>query len=192
MLKYLSDFVSHKKLNKIHLLGNSLGGHIGLIFTLKHQEKVSSLTLTGSSGLFESAMGTTFPKRGDISFIRQKAIDTFYDSAMVTPELVDELYATINDRNKALHIVMMSKSAVRNNLRDELHKIYIPTLLIWGRQDQITPPFVAEEFNQLIRSSKLVWVDKCGHAPMMEHVQTFNSILENFLNEITKVYSLSN
>ncbi len=191
MLKYLSDFVAHKKLNKMHLLGNSLGGHIGLMFTLKYQEKISSLTLTGSSGLYENAMGNSFPKRGDISFIRNKALETFYDPAMVTTELVDELYATINDRNKALHIVMMSKSAVRNNLRDELYKIYVPTLLIWGKQDPITPPFVAEQFNQLIKSSKLVWIDKCCHAPMMEHTQTFNSTLEDFLNEITATYSFS-
>lgn len=192
MLKYLSDFIAHKKLNKFHLLGNSLGGHIGLMFTLRNQEKVTSLTLTGSSGLYENAMGTTFPKRGDISFIRKKAEDTFYDSGLATPELVADLYATINDRNKALHIVMMSKSAVRHNLREELHKIYVPTLLIWGRQDAVTPPFVAEQFNQLIKSSKLVWVDKCGHAPMMEHAKTFNKILEDFLNEITAIYSFAN
>lgn len=191
MLRYLSDFIAYKNLSKIHLLGNSLGGHIALMFALKYQQKVSSLTLTGSSGLYENAMGNTFPKRGDRDFIKNKAEVTFYDSAMATTEVVDELYKIINDRSKALHIIMMSKSAVRNNLRDELHKIYVPVLLIWGRQDNITPPFVAEQFNELIKSSRLVWIDKCGHAPMMEHPETFNTILENFLNEITATYSFS-
>jgi 2-hydroxy-6-oxonona-2,4-dienedioate hydrolase len=101
--------------------------------------------------------------------------------------LIDEIFATVNDRGKALRIVMTSKSAVRNNLSDRLHEIKCPTLLIWGRNDSVTPPFVGEKFHELIQGSQLVWVEECGHAPMMEHPDRFNEILEGFLSDIIVV-----
>ena len=53
--------------------------------------------------------------------------------------------------------------------------------LIWGKQDNITPPHVAEEFHELLPDSKLYWIDKCGHAPMMEQPLEFNKILNDYL-----------
>lgn len=184
LLKYLEDFIVYKNYSKVHLVGNSLGGHVGLMYVLANQERVASLTLTGSSGLYESAMGNTFPKRGDFEFIKKKTQETFYSPDTATDALIDEIFSTVNDREKALRIVMTSKSAVRNNLSDELHKITVPVLLIWGKQDGVTPPFVGEKFNELIAGSRLVWVDECGHAPMMEHPHQFNNILETFLHDI--------
>ncbi len=184
LVEHLADFIQFKGFQKVHLIGNSLGGHVGLLYTLLHQEQVRSLTLTGSSGLYESAMGNTFPKRGDYEFIRKKTAETFYNPDIATEELIEEIYNTVNDRNKAIRIIATSKSAVRHNLSDKLHQIKIPTLLIWGKQDNVTPPFVGEKFHELIIGSKLVWVDQCGHAPMMEHPALFNTILEQFLNEV--------
>lgn len=180
----LSQFISFKGYEGVHLLGNSLGGHIALLYALAYPEKVASITLTGSSGLFESAMGSTFPKRGDYDYIRKKTEDTFYDPHTATKELVDEVFDIVNDRNKGLRVIITAKSAVRQNLRDKLHMVKAPTLLIWGKQDRVTPPFVAEEFHMLIERSKLHFIDKCGHAPMMEHPEEFNKILEHFLVEI--------
>ncbi len=180
----LSQFITYKDYECVHLLGNSLGGHIALLYALAYPEKVASITLTGSSGLFESAMGSTFPKRGDYDYIRKKTEDTFYDPRTATKELVDEVFDIVNDRNKGLRVIITAKSAVRQNLRDKLHMIKAPTLLIWGKQDKVTPPFVAEEFHKLIEHSRLHFIDKCGHAPMMEHPEKFNKILEQFLIEI--------
>lgn len=180
----LSQFITYKGYESVHLLGNSLGGHIALLYALAYPEKVASITLTGSSGLFESAMGSTFPKRGDYDYIRKKTEDTFYDPRTATKELVDEVFDIVNDRNKGLRVIITAKSAVRQNLRDKLHMIKAPTLLIWGKQDKVTPPFVAEEFHKLIEHSRLHFIDKCGHAPMMEHPEKFNKILEQFLIEI--------
>ena len=129
LVDYVAEFVKYKNYNAVNVLGNSLGGHIGLLYTLAHQDKVSSLILTGSSGLFESGMGNTFPKRGDYEFIKKKAEDTFYDPAIATKELIDELYNVVNDRNKAIRIVATAKSAIRHNLGDKLHLIKIPVLL---------------------------------------------------------------
>jgi len=185
LVDYVADFVNFKGLGKIHLLGNSLGGHIALLYSLVHPQKVASITLTGSSGLFESAMGTSFPKRGDYDFIRKKTESTFYDPKVASKALVDEVFDIINDRNKAIRVIATAKSAVRHNLGDKLHQITLPTLLIWGKQDQITPPFVGEKFSELLENSRLIFVDECGHAPMMEHPDTFNRHLESFLDEVT-------
>ena len=189
LLGFVEEFVAYKGYKRVHLIGNSLGGHLALMYVLKNPAGSASLTLTGSSGLYESAMGTTFPKRGDYEFIKKKTQETFFSPEMASQELIDEIFATVNDRGKALRIVMTSKSAVRNNLSDRLHEIKCPTLLIWGRNDSVTPPFVGEKFHELISHSQLVWVEECGHAPMMEHPDTFNDILERFFLEIINVHN---
>jgi 2-hydroxy-6-oxonona-2,4-dienedioate hydrolase len=184
LVEYVEDFIDYKFFNKVHILGNSLGGHIGQLYTLKHPDKVESLILAGSSGLFESAMGTTFPKRGDYEYMKQKAESVFYDPAIATKELVDSVYQTVNDLKRAMCVVAIAKSAVRHNLEDSLHKILVPTLLVWGVQDAVTPLWVGEKFHELIPNSELVMVEKCGHAPMMERPDFFNSALEDFLHRV--------
>lgn len=181
--KFLHKFIEHKDYKNIHLLGNSLGGHVALVHVLKHPERIKSLTLTGSSGLFENGMGDTYPKRGDYEFIRKKTEVTFYDPKVATKELVDEVFEIVNNRLKAIKIIALAKSAIRNNLGEELNQIKLPTLLIWGNNDTITPPFVAREFNKLIPNSELHFIDKCGHAPMMEVPEEFNRILLSFLQK---------
>jgi len=181
LAKYVQKFIEARNYGKVHLLGNSLGGHVGLVYVLKHPENVKTVILTGSSGLFENGMGETYPKRGDYDFIRKKTELTFYDPAVATKELVDEVFGIVNNRLKALKIITLAKSAIRHNLGDELKDIKVPTCLIWGKNDTITPPMVAEEFHKLLPNSELHWIDKCGHAPMMEVPGEFNEILGQFL-----------
>ncbi len=183
MAHFLRDFINHKKWDKVHLLGNSLGGHVALIYTKEHPEKVSSLILTASSGLYENAFGSSFPRREDKEFIRKKVAVTFYDPKYATDELVDECFEIVNDRNRVLRILALAKSAIRHNMAKDLPNMKMPACLIWGKNDTITPPEVAEEFNQLLPNSTLYWVDECGHAPMMEHPQLFNQLLDNWMTE---------
>ncbi len=183
LAKYVQKFLETRNLNRFHLLGNSLGGHVGLVYTLKNQDKVASLTLTGSSGLFENGMGETYPKRGDYEYIRKKTELTFYDPKIATTELVDEVFSIVNNRIKALKIITLARSAIKHNLGNELQEIKVPTCLVWGRNDTITPPMVAEEFLKLMPHSELHWIDKCGHAPMMEVPIEFNQILQGFLQK---------
>ena len=182
--KFVNRFIDHRKYNNIHLLGNSLGGHVGLVHILRHPEKIKSLILTGSSGLFENGMGDTYPKRGDKEYIRNKTAFTFYDPAMATDELVEEVFEITNNRMKVIKIIALAKSAIRNNLGEELKAIKQPTCLIWGNNDNVTPPFVGEEFHKLIPNSELHFIDKCGHAPMMEVPDEFNQILSNFISKL--------
>ncbi len=184
--KYINKFIEKKGYLNYHLLGNSLGGHIALVHILKHPENVKSLILTGSSGLYESGMGDSYPRRSDYDFIKKKTELTFYDPSNATPALVDEVYEICNNRLRLLRILALAKSAIRNNLGEELEQIKQPTLLVWGNQDTVTPPFVAHEFNKLIPNSELKFIDKCGHAPMMEQPAEFNRILEEFLAKIKK------
>jgi pimeloyl-ACP methyl ester carboxylesterase len=182
--KFVNRFVEHRKYEGIHLMGNSLGGHVALVHILKNPERIRSLILTGSSGLFENGMGDTYPKRGDKEYIRNKTALTFYDPALATDELVNEVFEITNNRLKVIKIIALAKSAIRNNLGEELNQVKQPTCLIWGNNDTITPPFVAKEFNRLIPNSELHFIDKCGHAPMMERPEEFNRILDGFLSKL--------
>jgi pimeloyl-ACP methyl ester carboxylesterase len=144
---------------------------------------VKALVLTGSSGLYENAFGGSFPRRESYDFIKEKVEFTFHDPAIATKELVDEVYQIVNDRVKVIKILAMAKSAIRHNMSKDIHKIKVPVCLIWGKNDRITPPDVAIEFNELLPDSELYWVDECGHAPMMERPEKFNVYLKQFLDK---------
>ena len=145
---------------------------------------VASMMLTASSGSYENAMGGTYRKRGDNEYIRKKVEVTFYDPATATDELVDQVFDITSDRGKVLRILTMAKSAIRHNMRKEVKNIKIPVCLIWGKNDQVTPPHVGEEFNELLPDSELHFIDKCGHAAMMERPTEFNVILDAFLARV--------
>ena len=186
LTKYVHKFVRYKKLKNVTLLGNSLGGHVALIYVLAYPSVVKAMVLTGSSGLYENAFGGSFPKRGSYDFIKEKVEYTFYDPATATKELVDDVFRIINDRHSVIRILAMAKSAIRHNMKDDLSKITIPVSLIWGKDDKITPPEVAIEFKEELPNSELYWIDKCGHAAMMEQPEEFNKLLRQFLEKIKK------
>ncbi|MDT8415092.1 MAG: alpha/beta hydrolase [Flavobacteriaceae bacterium] len=181
--KHLNGFLRHKKLDEVILLGNSLGGHIALLFTKMYPDKVKALVITGSSGLYENAMGESYPKRGDYEYIKKKSQDVFYDPQVATKEIVDEVFATVNDRNKLLKTLAIAKSAIRHNMAKDLPAMTTPTCIIWGKNDQVTPPQVAVDFHKFLPDSELFWIDKCGHAAMMEHPNTFNELMHAWLEK---------
>ncbi len=181
--KYVKDFIAFKRFDRVILLGNSLGGHIALYHAKMYPEKMLGLIITGSSGLYESAMGDSYPRRGDYDYIQKKAEAVFYDPKIATKEIVDEVYAMANDRIKLIKTLTIAKSAIRHNMAKDLPKMHIPTCIIWGKNDTVTPPEVAVEFNNLLPNATLYWIDKCGHAAMMEQPKEFNRLLEVWLNE---------
>ncbi|MCB0475759.1 MAG: alpha/beta hydrolase [Flavobacteriaceae bacterium] len=183
LAKFIKRFTTFKGLENYILLGNSLGGHIALYYTKHFPENVSGIVLTGSSGLYENAMGESYPKRGDYEYVKKKAQDVFYDPEVATKEIVDDVFDTINDRNKLIRTLALAKSAIRHNMSSDLPNMDIPAGLIWGKNDTVTPPDVAEEFHRLLPKSSLYWIDKCGHAPMMEHPDEFNVLLEKWLKK---------
>lgn len=180
---YIRDFIERRGYKDVILLGNSLGGHIGLLTTKYYPKHVKALVITGSSGLYESAMGESYPKRGDYDYIKKKAENVFYDPSVATKEIVDEVYNSVNDRSKLIRTLSIAKSAIRHNMSKDLPNMNKPTCIIWGKQDNVTPPNVAEEFQEKLPNSDLFWIDKCGHAAMMEHPDEFNEILYNWLQK---------
>ena len=180
--EYLHDFMKHKKLKNAVLVGNSLGGHIALIFSKKYPEKVDGLILTGSSGLYEKAMGDTFPRRGDYDYIKVKTEEVFYNPKTATKKLVNKIFDIVNKSDSVIRLLAFAKSAIRHNMSKDLPNMNIPICLIWGKQDKVTPPHVAEEFQSLFPNSELFWIDKCGHSPMWEHPEKFSEITIDWLN----------
>jgi pimeloyl-ACP methyl ester carboxylesterase len=189
LVSFIEKFVAFKSLHNVTLLGNSLGGHVALIYTLTNKDNVKRLVLTGSSGLFENSMGGSFPKRGSYDYIKERVAYTFHDPATASKDLVDEVFDITKDIPKCMRIVAIAKSAQRHNMAKEIPKIEVPTLLVWGLNDTITPPIVAYEFNKLIPNSILRFIDNCGHAPMMEHPEKFNKLLSAFM-EVEQVGKL--
>jgi pimeloyl-ACP methyl ester carboxylesterase len=177
---FLHELTQELGIRKFHLLGNSMGGHIALLYTLQHPEKVMTLTLSGSSGLYEHGMGDSFPRRKDYDYIREKTKLTFYDPNIATEELVNEIYETVNSR-KVLAILSLAKSTIRNNLENRLHEIKAPCCLVWGENDTITPPQVALDFQRLMPHARLYWIDQCGHVPMLETPERFNDVIDHFM-----------
>ena len=180
---FIKKFMAHKEIDNAIVLGNSLGGHIALYMTKNHSKLVNTLVLTGSSGLYENAMGDTYPKRGDKDYITRKVQSVFYSPETASQEMIDNLFKVVNDRGSVLRILSLAKSAIRHNMAADLPEMNLPTCLIWGKQDNVTPPDVGEEFNKLMPNSELFWIDKCGHAPMMEHPDDFNEIVHTWFKK---------
>jgi pimeloyl-ACP methyl ester carboxylesterase len=187
-LEQLTDHVVHffdeMELDSAVLCGNSLGGQLALDFYLRHPERVERLVLSGSAGLFERSLsGGQHPKLCR-SFIRNQACEIFYDPALVSDELVDDVYAMLSDRSYRRFLLKVAKATRDRYMLEELAKVHIPTLIVWGRNDSITPPFVAQQFCDHIASAELVYIDQCGHAPPIEQPDEFARVLHEFLGDL--------
>jgi 2-hydroxy-6-oxonona-2,4-dienedioate hydrolase len=163
--------------------GNSLGGHLALELALRDPQRVSGLILTGSSGLFERSFSRGVPHVPTTEFVRQKMEEIFYDASLVTPAWVEAVRRTLTTRSLARRIIQVARSAKRSNLEHRLGEIPAPTLVVWGKDDRITPPEVAERFAALLPDAELVFIANCGHAPMLEQPVVFNAVVEDWLQD---------
>lgn len=180
---WLHDFIKTMGLNRPVLLGNSMGGHLALDYTIRYPENVSSLILTGSSGVQEKDFGSTFPRRNDRAYIRKQAALTFYDDNFITDEVVDDIIDVITHPSKLRNILTIARDTHEYNMEQYLPKIQHEVLLIWGKNDEITPPEVARRFHSEMPNASLKWIEKCGHAPMMEHPKQFARFVDEFLTK---------
>ena len=160
-----------------------LSTSVGLYYTKLFKKRAAALILTGSSGLYESAMGSGYTRRGDYEVMKKKVEEVFYDPKVATKELVDDVFETVNNRLKLVKTLAIAKSAIRHNMAKDLPKMTLPVCLIWGEDDIVTPPNVADEFHKLLPNSDLFWLKKCGHAAMMEHPERFNEIVIQWLSD---------
>lgn len=183
LVQYVRSFVQQMGLEQFVVAGNSLGGHVALLYTLSHPEDVSALVLSGASGIYELELGSSTPRRRDRDFIRERAAMTFYDPVHATDHIVDSMFDLLGDRSRVARLIKMARSAKEETVTDRLSTITQPTLLIWGRDDQITPPDVAHQFKERMPRAQLNFISECGHAPMVEHPDAFNRLMLAFLYE---------
>ncbi|HEY3429422.1 MAG TPA: alpha/beta hydrolase [Cyclobacteriaceae bacterium] len=181
LVQYLEEFIDEHRLDDIILMGNSLGGHLALLLAWKNPERIKKMVLAGSSGLFENSFGGSFPRVRDYEYIKEKVQSTFYQREVVTTELVDEVFEVVQSRNKTLSIIGLARAAQKHHVGHLLSEVSTPTLLIWGLQDTITPPEVALEFHENLPNAEVVFIDHCGHVPMMEQPKLFNGYVRDFL-----------
>lgn len=181
VVNHVTDFLDSHGMDRVVLGGNSFGGHIALHVALRCPLRVAGLILAGSSGLFERGYERRVPHRPDRAWLKSKMREVFFDESHVTETLVEEIRHNLSDRRRIAGLVHMAASAKRDNLREVLSQIYTPVLLVWGANDNITPPSVAHEFKERLPLAELEFIDQCGHAPTLEKPHEFNLIVERFL-----------
>jgi len=178
---YVRRFLDVAGLRQVVLCGNSLGGHVAIDCSITLQHRVARLVLTGSAGLLEHSLaGGSFPKNTR-EFIRAQATQIFFDARHVTDEIVERAHAMLSSRPTVRYLIRVAKATRDDNVRARLSRLTTPTLIVWGADDRITPPHVAEEFHRLIPGSRLTIIPQCGHAPPIERPQQFAAAVDTFL-----------
>lgn len=183
LTEWLTGVLNDHSFKQSIVLGNSMGGHLALDLALRQPAAVRALVLSGSSGLFEKPFGSTCPRRFDRDYIYEQASQTFYDD-LVDDAMLDDIMEVLQNPRKLMRLLRVARSTHRYNMEELLPGIDKPALLIWGRQDKITPPETARQFEELLPTARLQWIDRCGHAPMMERPEVFCDLLEPFLKSL--------
>jgi 2-hydroxy-6-oxonona-2,4-dienedioate hydrolase len=165
------------------LAGTPWGGHVALHLALTVPERIAGVILTGSSGLFERGISGRAPHRPSLEYVRARMEEVFYDSSLVTPAWVEAVRGLVTERRTALRVLRFAQAAKRHNIEDRLRDIRVPTLIVWGKEDRITPVEVGERFHALIQDSQYWVLTNCGHAPMLEQPYAFNAIVREWLHE---------
>lgn len=166
-------------------VGSSFGGHVSLKLALEQPELVAGLVLAGSSGLAEKPLlGSDRTPRNDREWLTDRVAELFYDRAKMDPRDVDRAWDELGNRRKARAMIKLSRSARTDHLGSVLHRIKAPTLVLWGREDIVTPPEAAREFAAKIPDARMHWIEQCGHAPMVEEPEAFAEALMAFTMEV--------
>jgi 2-hydroxy-6-oxonona-2,4-dienedioate hydrolase len=184
-LQPLTDFVKRfldfKEVEQTALCGNSLGGQVALDFCLKYPARVTKLILAGSAGLYERHLADGSLPRPDKEFVREQAQKVFYDKHYISEDLIEQISQQLRDRHYVRFLIRVAKVTRDYRMDDELAKVRVPTLLVWGAQDEVTPPSVAHQFHKHLPNAQLVFFDRCGHAPPIEHPEKFSQTVREFL-----------
>lgn len=174
---YAAGFIASLDAKQVVLAGNSLGGHVALRLALRLPQRVAGLVLAGSSGLAERTFGTVpglYPSR---EWIAERVREVFYDPACISTALIDEVSQVLYSRRSLRRLVNLFVSARRDNMESQLGAVRCPALLVWGRQDVVTPAEAARQFHALLPDSELHFLEHCGHVPMIERPQAFAQLL---------------
>lgn len=200
-VKFINEFMEKMNIEKASMIGHSLGGGIVLHYALQFPEKLNNLVLVCSSCLGKEL--SIFLKIASIPIIGEKLFGTsrkdirkiynelVYDTSLVTDEYIELGYqmSSLPEAKRSFIKTLRStanffghKSKIVDRIKINLHKIQAPTLIIWGKQDKFLPVSHAYIAKKSIPNSTLHLFEKCGHMPMYEYIDDFNSIVIKFLS----------
>jgi pimeloyl-ACP methyl ester carboxylesterase len=125
-----------------------------------------------------------FTVRPSREWLSRKIGELFFDRSFMREADLDRAHKELSDREGARAMVRLSRSARSDHLGERISVISSPALLIWGKQDIVTPPEAAAEFMEKLQNRRIVWFDQCGHAPMIECPERFAEELSLFAREL--------
>ena len=167
------------------LVGSSFGGHVALWVARLRPDLVRGLVLVGASGVSERHLVKGSPQiRPKRDWLSDRIAELFFDKSKMSESDLDRAHETLSTRGGARAMVKLSRSSRRDTIAQELGHIDRPTLLIWGREDIVTPPSAAERFLELLPRAEIAWIDECGHAPMIEAPEAFSAALLPFVRTL--------
>lgn len=187
LTKTLHDFIDWHQLTDVTLVGHAMGGQVALMYTHQYPQNVDRLILTSSTGLLEKSAFTESANITDYNYIQDRVEDAFYYKYLVSEDMVNEIYTTVQNIPKRLAIGSIARSAEHSRVTSFLNRIDHPVLLMWGLQDKITTPESALHFHDLLPNSEVKFMDECGHLPMVEQAEQYTKHLLRFLKEPNKL-----
>jgi pimeloyl-ACP methyl ester carboxylesterase len=179
----VTHLLDHLKIDKAWLCGNSMGGEVALNLAREHPQRVAGLVLIDSAGVEVSGGGSLAPRYllvpvlGRVltalaltsdKLVREGLEKSFYDDSRIGAERVAAYYRPLQTRSGQLAALRARTQASQYPVESDLGKITAPTLIIWGAQDELIPLLAGQKMNLLIKGSKLVTIEKCGHVPQEE------------------------
>jgi 2-hydroxy-6-oxonona-2,4-dienedioate hydrolase len=181
---YLGSLINELELEEAVVIGNSMGGGAALHYALQSSNKLKGLVLCGSSGLSNIPLSKGYFKRKDVEFVKEAVRDIFIDRSIPPGDMMTDVFNALQSNEQVIRAIRLTKSATKHTLEKELPGIHTPTLLVWGKQDPITPASIAPIFQQLMPNAELHLIDDCGHVPQQEKPYQF---LEQFFNFMKKI-----
>jgi pimeloyl-ACP methyl ester carboxylesterase len=182
--EYLAGFITDLQLEDPIVIGSSIGGGVALHYALNSPGKIKGLVLCGSSGLSNIPLSRGYLKRKNIEFVAEATRDIFYDRTVPPPEMISDIFNTIQHTEIILRSIRLTKSATKCRMEKELPGIHTPALLVWGKQDPVTPVETAPLFQELMPDAELHIIDNCGHVPTQEKPYHFLEFFFDFMKKI--------
>jgi pimeloyl-ACP methyl ester carboxylesterase len=195
----VAHLLEHLNIDKAWLCGNSMGGEVALNVALANPQRVAGLILIDSNAVQVKGTGSLAPSYllipvvgrlltalalGSDKLVREGLEESFYDRTKVTADRVAAYYLPLQTRNGQLAALRARTQASQFPIEAELGRINVPTLIIWGSQDALIPVEAAHKMNSLIKDSRLVTIDNCGHVAQEE-------MPTRVVDEITRFISAS-
>lgn len=184
LANYLGEFIHDLQLNDVVIIGSSMGGGVAMSYIFRDPSKVKAMILCGSSGISNIPLNAGFFKRKNYENIKIQTQNIFYNRKIPPDEMIEEVYNLIQSYENVIRAIRLIKSVKKYKMHEDLKQIMTPTLLIWGRNDPITPPEIGAEFHHLLSDSELHYLDNCGHVPTQEKPIEVIELIHRFFRKI--------